>query len=316
VTTARATRQPGQAWSTDDSLAAAVLDALPDATAVLDQTGTIIAVNHTWRMFALDNGGTATGTGIGVNYLDVCTRSAAAGSADAARVVSHLREVLAGQSIEADLEYPCPSPAVGRWFLLRLTRLTGPTPGVVTSHVNITRRKMAEEELAHAASHDPLSGLVNRTLLNVRLEGALKPRLGQHRFPDVGVLYIDLDGFKAVNDTYGHSAGDEVLLTVAGRLRNLVRPADTIARLGGDEFTVIAPRTDTTGLAALAARIQHSLAEPHRIHGNTVTIGGSIGTHLARAGDHAADALQHADQAMYTNKRARQRTNGSPVSAT
>ena len=300
----------GPAWATEDMLAAAVLDALPDATAVLDQTGAIIAVNHAWRMFALDNGGTETDTGVGVNYLDVCIRSAAAGSADAAQVVAHLHDVLAGRSIEADLEYPCPSPAVGRWFLLRLTRLTGLTTGVVASHVNITRRKMAENELAHAASHDPLSGLVNRTLLIARLEAALTPRALQHRSADVGVLYIDLDGFKAVNDTYGHSAGDEVLLTVARRLRNLVRPADTIARLGGDEFTVLAPRTDATGLAGLADRIERSLAEPHRIHGDTVIIGGSIGTYLARAGEHAADALHHADQAMYSNKRARHRTNG------
>jgi len=303
------TRHP---WPTDNTLAVAVLDALPDATAVLDHAGSIIAVNHTWRMFALDNGGTETSTGIGVNYLNVCIKSAAAGSADTALVVTYLHEVLGGQSIEAELEYPCPSPAVGRWFLLRFTRLAGPTPGVVASHVNITRRKMAEEELAHAAFHDPLSGLVNRTLLNVRLEAALKPRRGQHRGPDVGVLYIDLDGFKAVNDTYGHNAGDEVLLTVAKRLRGLVRPADTIARLGGDEFAIVTPRTDSTGLAALAARIEQSLAEPHRIHGNAVIVGGSTGTHLARTGDDAADVLHHADQVMYANKRARHTTRSVP----
>jgi diguanylate cyclase (GGDEF)-like protein len=174
---------------------------------------------------------------------------------------------------------------------------------------------MAEEELAHAAFHDPLSGLVNRVLLNSRLEAALKPRPGQHRFPDVGLLYLDLDGFKGVNDTYGHNAGDEVLLTVAGRLRGLVRPADTIARLGGDEFAILVPRTDTAGLAALGSRVHHSLAEPHRLHGDTLIVGGSVGAHLARAGDHAADALHHADQAMYTNKRARQPTNDGVVTA-
>lgn len=82
-------------------------------------------------------------------------------------------------------------------------------------------------------------------------------------------------------------------------------PVDTTARLGGDEFTVLAVYTDRTAIAALAARIQHALAEPHRIHGDTVTVGGSIGTHLAAAGDNAPDALHLADQAMYTDTRAR-----------
>jgi diguanylate cyclase (GGDEF)-like protein len=290
-----------------------VLDALPDATAVLDQSGTIIAVNHAWRMFTIDNGGTEETTGVGVNYLDVCTRSARAGSADAAQVAADLREVLAGDRVEADLEYPCPAPAIGRWFLLRLTRLTGPTPGVVASHVNITRRKAAENELAHAASHDPLTGLANRTLLSVRLEAALVPRPGHPRSPDVGVLYLDLDGFKPINDTYGHGAGDEVLLAVARRLRDLVRTGDTIARLGGDEFAFVAPRMKPVGLTALVARIGASLAAPHRIHGNPVVVGCSIGTHLASVGDDAAAALQHADHAMYAVKRARHRASATPT---
>jgi diguanylate cyclase (GGDEF)-like protein len=305
VTTTQAADSCAQAWPTDHTLAASVLDALPDATAVLDHSGRIIAVNHAWRMFTIDNGGTDDATGVGVNYLDVCNRSAAAGNADAAQVAADLREVLAGHRIEADLEYPCPAPSIGRWFLLRLTRLTGPTPGVVASHVNITRRKAAENELAHAASHDPLTGLANRTLLSVRLEAALTPRLGQPRSPDVGVLYLDLDGFKPINDTFGHGAGDEVLLAVARRLRDLVRVGDTIGRLGGDEFAFVAPRMKTIGLAALAARIESSLAEPHRIHGHSVVVGCSIGTHLATVGDDSAAALQHADRAMYIVKRAR-----------
>jgi diguanylate cyclase (GGDEF)-like protein len=317
VTTTQAADSCAQAWPTDHTLAASVLDALPDATAVLDHSGRIIAVNHAWRMFTIDNGGTDDATGVGVNYLDVCARSAAAGSADAAQVAADLREVLAGDRVEADLEYPCPAPSIGRWFLLRLTRLTGPTPGVVASHVNITRRKAAENELAHAASHDPLTGLANRTLLSVRLEAALTPRSGQPRSPDVGVLYLDLDGFKPINDTFGHGAGDEVLLAVARRLRELVRVGDTIARLGGDEFAFVAPRMKAVGLAALAARIESALAEPHRIHGHSVVVGCSIGTHLASVGDDPAAALQHADRAMYSVKRARHRASaiatGAPV---
>ncbi len=295
-------------WSAGNALAGAVLDALPDATAVLDVAGMIIAVNHAWRMFALDNGGNEAQTGVGVNYLQVCERSAAAGCDQALQVAAHLRSVIDGECIEAELEYPCPSPAVGRWFLLRITRLTGPTPGVVASHVNITRQKMAEDELAHAASHDPLSGLANRNLLNVRLTAALRSRLGQRNQTGVGVLYIDLDNFKAINDTYGHSAGDDVLLSVARRLSDIVRPSDTVGRLGGDEFAVVAPRINASGLVALADRIEATLAEPHRVHGHEVSARGSVGAHLASAGERADDVFDSADQAMYSNKRARRQT--------
>ncbi len=304
MTTANRGDLVGSEWSADHALAGAVLDALPDATAVVNATGVIIAVNHAWRMFGIDNGGDESMTGVGVNYLQVCERSAESGCDQAGQVAAHLRKVLAGECIEAELEYPCPSPAVGRWFLLRITRLAGPTPGVVASHVNITRRKQAEVELTHAASHDSLSGLANRNLFNVRLTAALKTRPGRPTQSGVGVLYIDLDKFKAINDTYGHSAGDEVLLTVARRLRNNVRPSDTIGRIGGDEFAVVAPRIDAQGLAALAGRIEQSLAQPHQVHGHQVNAHGSVGTHLANAGDLAEDVLHAADQAMYASKRA------------
>ncbi len=288
-----------------DGMARAVLDALPDATAVLDKSGSIVAVNHTWQMFALDNGGHPDTTGVGVNYRDVCARSAAAGCEDAALAGAGLRAVLAGETVHTELEYPCPSPAANRWFLLRITPLAWPTPGAVVSHVNITRRKTAEQTLAHEAAHDPLTGLANRHLFTARLTAALTQRSGRPVRGDVGVLYLDLDGFKQVNDTYGHDAGDELLLTSAHRLRAQVRPHDTVARLGGDEFAVTAPRVTADGLAALAARIADGLAEPQLIHGHPIRVTASVGTHLAAPGDPAGDALRHADQAMYTVKRAR-----------
>jgi diguanylate cyclase (GGDEF)-like protein len=288
-----------------DVLAGAVLDALPDATAVLDDSGAILAVNHSWLMFSLDNGGYPASTGVGVNYLEVCARSAAAGCEDARLVGAGLRAVLAGETIESELEYPCPSPAAHRWFLLRITPLGGATRGAVTSHVNITRRKLAEQTLAHEAAHDPLTGLANRDLFTARLTAALTKRAGRLVRGDVGVLYLDLDGFKHVNDTYGHAAGDEVLLTTAHRLGARARPQDTVARLGGDEFAVIAPRIDADGLAALAARLTGALAEPHLVHGHRVGVPASVGAYLAGPGDLVEAALREADQAMYVVKRAR-----------
>ena len=218
----------------------AVLDALPDATAVLDHSGLIVAVNHAWRMFAVDNGGDPESTGVGVNYLDVCARAAAAGSYDAQQVLLGLRAVLAGEAVEGEWEYPCDSPSVKRWFISRITSIGAPLGGAVTSHVNITRRKALEQELAHQAFHDPLTVLANRELFVRKVSDMLADRRGRTDGEQVSLLYIDLDDFKPVNDQYGHAAGDEVLLEVAQRLRLCVRPQDTLARLGGDEFAVCA----------------------------------------------------------------------------
>ena len=242
------------------AFADSVLDALPDATAVLDDNGTIVSVNHAWRMFAVDNGGRPETTGVGVSYLDLCRRAAAAGSADAAIVRDQIESVLNGQTVHQELEYPCPSPVIGRWFLLRVNPLPPPARGAVVSHVNITRRKQAEDELAHAAAHDPLTALSNRALFNDRLATALQDRDGRPSPGAVGILFIDLDRFKLVNDTYGHQAGDEVLLVTAARLREQVRPQDTVARFGGDEFAVLAPRISAAGLDGLAARITTAIA--------------------------------------------------------
>ena len=288
-----------------EGFARSVLDALPDATAVLDSTGTIVGVNRTWRAFCADNGGRPAETGPGMNYLEMCDRSAAAGCGDAVVAAAGLRAVLAGEIVQSELEYPCPSPTANRWFLLRGTVLTGPVPGVVVSHVNITRRKTAEEEVAHKAAHDPLTGLANRTLLTARLTTALTARPGRSADPDVGVLYLDLDGFKSINDTYGHQAGDEVLLTTAYRIRAQVRSQDTIARLGGDEFVVVANRITAHGLASLARRVTRALTEPHLVFGNPEVVPASVGSHLATAGDRAGHALHRADQAMYAVKRHR-----------
>ena len=179
--------------------------------------------------------------------------------------------------------------------------------GALASHTNISRRKRSELELAHLASHDPLTGLGNRLLFNTRLTDALNQGTNRRSVPDVGLLYIDLDAFKPVNDTYGHDAGDEVLLGVTHRLRAEIRPQDTAARMGGDEFAICAPRITGAGLSAMAERIRSALAAPHQIHGQSVRVGGSVGIHLAAAGDTMTEALRAADQAMYAVKRNRVR---------
>ena len=289
----------------------ALLDALPAATAVLDRDGVIRAVNRTWRMFAVDNGGSERTTGVGVDYLGVCDRAAADGSVDAGAAAAAVRSVLEGETVERELEYPCPSPAVSRWFLMRATSLAGERPGAMVSHVNTTRRRAAEQDLMRRASQDPLTGLDNRAQLRRRLAIALAARATDGRGQrEVGVLALDLDGFKAVNDTYGHAAGDEVLLEVGRRLRTVVRPDDAVARPGGDEFAVVAAGVSGHELFGLERRVLSALRRPHRVHGDLVVVGASVGAHLAATDDDVASTLHAADRKMYAAKRSSQRQDG------
>ena len=227
----------------------AILDALPDPTAVLDGNGVIISVNRAWRVFAEQNGGRAADTGFGVNYLDVCTRAAASGNKDAMEVLAGLRAVLAGDSVEREWEYACGSPFAAAWYISRLSAIGGPAGGAIASHVDVTRLKRSEDELSYLASHDALTGLANAKLFTDSLAEALTPQHGRAALADVGILYIDLDGFKPVNDAFGHATGDELLLAATHRLLGLVRQQDTVGRLGGDEFAICVPRisADCTG---------------------------------------------------------------------
>ncbi len=303
VTSAELSGLDGDIGAQPDITFTQLLDAMPDAVAVLDGTGTIIAVNRMWRAFTHDNEGTVGQTGVGTNYLQVCSRSAAVGCADAAEALAGIRAVLLGRTLESVSEYACSSSTVDRWFALRVTRIDGWARHVLVSHTNITRQKLAQLDLERKASHDPLTGLANRAWLDRRLRSALTPRSGRPPRGDVGVLYLDLDRFKPVNDTYGHAAGDEVLQTVAARLRDLVRPQDTVARVGGDEFCVVTTRTTAEQLAAMADRVHQSLAQPYLVHGDLITVGASVGACMAVPGEDPAEALHRADLAMYAAKR-------------
>jgi diguanylate cyclase (GGDEF)-like protein len=166
------------------------------------------------------------------------------------------------------------------------------------------RAQLAEEQarLGFLALHDPLTGLPNRALFIEQLTRALgASERGQTQ---VAVLYLDIDHFKAVNDLAGHSVGDQLLISVATRLQQLVRPGDTAARLGGDEFVILCEglRVGNIGAAALAARIGDALAEPLNIEGRILTATASIGVAVASPGDDPGIVLSHADGAMYLAK--------------
>jgi len=159
-----------------------------------------------------------------------------------------------------------------------------------------------EEQLRHLAFHDPLTGLANRALFHDRTEQAMVSR--PQRSATVAVLYIDLDGFKQVNDEHGHAVGDALLVAVGQRLRKCLRPGDTLARLGGDEFGVLLEQVDTAAEASmLADRIVAVLGDSFGIAGNRLSIGASVGVALCEPGtDKVSALLRRADVAMYAAK--------------
>ncbi|MGH9043069.1 MAG: putative bifunctional diguanylate cyclase/phosphodiesterase [Acidimicrobiia bacterium] len=157
------------------------------------------------------------------------------------------------------------------------------------------------EELREAAVHDALTGLPNRKLLVDRLDQALARQIRGGR--SVALLFLDLDRFKLLNDSRGHAIGDQVLVTVAERLRQVVRPADTVARFGGDEFVVVCEDVDGVADATgLAERIAAALEVPFSLDGGEVFLSVSVGVSMAGPGSSAEELLRDADAAMYRAK--------------
>jgi len=181
----------------------------------------------------------------------------------------------------------------------------GPQRLVVGSLRDVSERKAETEALQYRALHDSLTGLPNRTFLRERLEETI--RAGEREMKPCAVLLMDLDGFKSVNDSLGHGAGDRLLQQVSQRMRGVLRKADTIARYGGDEFAVVPwGATDVTRAVLIAEKILQAVDRPFTIDDQPITVNMSIGIAVFPQHAEDADALtRRADVAMYAAKRAR-----------
>jgi diguanylate cyclase (GGDEF)-like protein/PAS domain S-box-containing protein len=186
----------------------------------------------------------------------------------------------------------------------RLVRTTGGEDLVISVIRDVTERVIAHERIRHLAFHDRLTGLANR----MKLEDDLRTSLASaDRHDDlVGVVYLDLDDFKPVNDELGHAVGDEVLRVVAERLMSCVRECDTVARLGGDEFLVLVTRVGTRNdLAVVARKLEECIKLPIPVDGgHIVRVTTSAGLATYEPGEAAEDLMNRADHAMYRAKEA------------
>lgn len=176
-----------------------------------------------------------------------------------------------------------------------------PNGGWVATYEDVTEQKLAQARIIQLAKHDPLTDLPNRALFGEKMEEALtRVRRGEK----LAVLCVDLDHFKAVNDTLGHAAGDILLKIVTDRLKECLRETDTVARLGGDEFAILSPGLDQPEqVAVIAERIITSLTAPYILNGHDIFIGASIGVAFAPGdADDANTLLKNADMALYRAK--------------
>nr|WP_242438694.1 EAL domain-containing protein [Streptomyces sp. CB00455] len=227
---------------------------------------------------------------------------------DLGRVVHEVRRFLAApQTEEPTTRIECRFRSGGGEWLNVESTVNRHQGGLILNSRDVTERVRLQAQLQHSAEHDALTDLPNRALFTRRVRQALTGRrAGDH---STAVLFIDLDGFKAVNDTIGHQAGDELLVEAARRLQESVRAGDTAARLGGDEFAALILGDGSRDRGAreyqvheIADRLRTTLSQPYRIAGSEVRVAASIGVAFADPGLTPSDLMRNADLAMYRAK--------------
>lgn len=299
----RASTRAQSRTSQAEAFAESVLAALDAQVAVVSREGVIIAVNERWRQYARTHGTDASVMGVGASYAEMCRRARGLDAAISRQMQVGLRAVLERVRERFTLDYPFDAHGVRRWFTMVVTPMRAPWKGAVVAHTDVTERRATEEALRAPARADPLTGLPTRVLFADRVGQALLQR--QRDRGQLAVLFVDLDRFKAINDTLGHQAGDAVLCEIASRLRQVLRKSDTVARIGGDEFVVLLPEVAGPDSAATVARkLLDALDAPVTVDGHALRVSASIGIVLGptQASD-VSTLLRKADIAMYAAKR-------------
>ena len=272
-----------------------VVENVGEAVFEIDADGRWSFLNEGWRQLT----GLEPDATVGTEVVDLVHAD------DRVALLEAIQAVAVGDMTVVEHQVRIVLPRGVRWFEARGRAVAEPDGrlGIAGILADVTERRQAAERLADLALHDPLTRLANRTLLLDRLGHALA-RAQRNGVP-LGVLFVDLDRFKDVNDTYGHAVGDELLVAVGERLRASLRETETIARYGGDEFVVVSEGVaDEAAVQAVAERVRAALAEPFTVQGRPYTIGASVGVAVADPGIAGGPELviQQADLAMYRAK--------------
>lgn len=281
---------------------AELLDAIaqmaPVPTLITDREGRFLAANQPWRNL----GGAGTDPVSRRFSREWMAALGPAGRLELAREMDACAATGASACLDLELDGPN-GPRWSRWWVHR--RVIESTPVLVLVTLDVHDDVCQRDDLHQLATRDDLTGLVNRRVFLETVEQALRrtERFGE----PAGLLYVDLDSFKAVNDRAGHVVGDRVLAAVAARLRQAVRGVDVVGRVGGDEFAVLIERlTSPSEAAVVARRMQEALCGSVEVDGERWSVSASVGIAITQGDEETAiELLARADAAMYAAKRSR-----------
>ncbi len=288
-----------------DGAEQSILDAIDTELAVVDPHGRISATNIRWEQRSADgkdHSGAWVDSAPG-NDLLALLRTASSTRPVAREALAGIEGVINGRLQRFTLPYDSNVDGSDRSYLLTVKPLQG--QGVLVEHLDNTLQQGLERQLSYRATHDALTGLPNRALLSDRLVQALIRAQRTGRM--VAVMFLDLDHFKEVNDTLGHAAGDQVLLSVSRRLVRACRASDSVTRFGGDEFVIVVEDVDSLdNIRRVAQRILDALGTPIVVDGSELFFGASLGVAVAApelpATSQVEGLLRDADTAMYRAK--------------
>ncbi len=273
----------------------AALDLVPFAMLVTDSSGSALSVNQRWCELS----GISYEASLGSGWLDALSAETRP------RLLASLREV-AAHSANLSEDHQIGRPQNRRWVRWWISRhAVAGVSMLAVAAADVDDDYARQADLYHLATHDPLTGLFNRRHFMEAIDQALlRNQRSAHR---VGVVYVDLDGFKGVNDRAGHAMGDRVLSAVGARLRHAVRSADLVARIGGDEFAVLCEGLGEEEQAeVVASRIASALADSVELEGERWAVTASVGAAVDLEGHlSASELIDRADRAMYSVKHSR-----------